>query len=42
VTFLPLLHPAFGIRRQDLKPEIEKQFFKIRDVLDDLPERREG
>ena len=42
VTMLPLLHPAFGIRRQDLKPEIEKQFFKIKDVLDDLSGRREG
>ncbi len=36
VTFLPLLHPAFGIRRQDLKPEIERQFRKIREVLDSL------
>ena len=36
VTFLPLLHPAFGIRRQDLKPEIEQQFWKIREVLDAL------
>jgi uracil-DNA glycosylase len=35
VTFLPLLHPAFGIRRQDLKPEIEKQFWKIRELLDE-------
>ena len=34
MTFLPLLHPAFGIRRQDLKPEIEQQFWKIREVLD--------
>ena len=34
VTFLPLLHPAFGIRRQDLKPEIERQFRLIREVLD--------
>jgi DNA polymerase len=34
MTFLPLLHPAFGIRRQDLKPEIEKQFWTIRKVLD--------
>ncbi len=33
VTFLPLLHPAFGIRRQDLKPEIERQFLVIREVL---------
>lgn len=32
VTFLPLLHPAFGIRRQDLKPEIEKQFWKIAEL----------
>ena len=36
MTFLPLLHPAFGIRRQDLKPEIEQQFRKIREVLDAL------
>jgi uracil-DNA glycosylase family 4 len=36
VTFLPLLHPAFGIRRQDLKPEIEQQFWRIREVLDEL------
>jgi uracil-DNA glycosylase family 4 len=36
VTFLPMLHPAFGIRRQDLKPEIEKQFWAIREVLDQL------
>jgi uracil-DNA glycosylase family 4 len=36
VTFLPMLHPAFGIRRQDLKPEIEKQFWAIREVLDRL------
>jgi len=35
ITFLPMLHPAFGIRRQDLKPEIEKQFWKIREVLDE-------
>ncbi len=35
VTFLPLLHPAFGIRRQDLKPEIEEQFWKIRELLDE-------
>lgn len=34
ITFLPLLHPAYGIRRQDLKPDIEEAFFKIRDVLD--------
>ncbi|NIR45083.1 MAG: uracil-DNA glycosylase [Gemmatimonadetes bacterium] len=34
MTFLPLLHPAFGIRRQDLKPEIEKSFWKIREMLD--------
>lgn len=33
-TFLPLLHPAFGIRRQDLKPEIEKSFWTIREVLE--------
>jgi len=40
MTFLPLLHPAFGIRRQDLKPEIEKQFWTIRSVLDgEEPER---
>ncbi|HSG81973.1 MAG TPA: uracil-DNA glycosylase [Gemmatimonadota bacterium] len=40
VTFLPLLHPAFGIRRQDLKPEIEKQFWTIREVLEGKqPER---
>jgi uracil-DNA glycosylase family 4 len=37
MIFLPLLHPAFGIRRQDLKPEIERQFWKIREVLDELP-----
>ncbi len=36
ITFLPMLHPAFGIRRQDLKPEIEQQFWKIREVLDEL------
>jgi len=36
VVFLPMLHPAFGIRRQDLKPEIERQFWKIREVLDEL------
>ncbi len=36
VTFLPLLHPAFGIRRQDLKPEIARQFRVIREVLDQL------
>ncbi len=36
ITFLPMLHPAFGIRRQDLKPEIEQQFWKIREVLDAL------
>jgi uracil-DNA glycosylase family 4 len=36
VVFLPLLHPAFGIRRQDLKPEIEQQFWKIREFLDEL------
>jgi DNA polymerase len=36
VAFLPLYHPAFGIRRQDLKPEMEKQFWKIREVLDGL------
>ena len=36
VTFLPMLHPAFGIRRQDLKPEIERQFGVIRTVLDEL------
>ena len=34
VIFLPLLHPAFGIRRQDLKPEIERQFWVIRELLD--------
>lgn len=33
--FLPLLHPAFGIRRQDLKPEIERQFWLIRELLED-------
>ena len=38
VTFLPMLHPAFGIRRQDLKPEIEGQFKVIRRVLDGLPQ----
>jgi DNA polymerase len=36
VVFLPMLHPAFGIRRQDLKPEIERQFWKIREVLDEI------
>jgi len=36
VVFLPMLHPAFGIRRQDLKPEIERQFWKIREILDEL------
>jgi DNA polymerase len=36
VVFLPMLHPAFGIRRQDLKPEIERQFWKIREVVDEL------
>jgi DNA polymerase len=36
ITFLPMLHPAFGIRRQDLKPEIERQFWTIRKVLDEL------
>ena len=36
ITFLPLYHPAFGIRRQDLKPEIEKKFWRIREILDDL------
>jgi DNA polymerase len=36
ITFLPLYHPAFGIRRQDLKPEIEKKFWKIREILDGL------
>jgi DNA polymerase len=36
ITFLPLLHPAFGIRRQDLKPEIEKQFQTIRELLDEV------
>jgi DNA polymerase len=36
IVFLPMLHPAFGIRRQDLKPEIERQFWKIREVLDGL------
>lgn len=36
VVFLPLLHPAFGIRRQDLKPEIERQFRIIREILDEL------
>jgi DNA polymerase len=36
IVFLPMLHPAFGIRRQDLKPEIERQFWKIREVLDSL------
>lgn len=37
LMFLPLLHPAFGIRRQDLKPEIEKQFWTIRELLQDPP-----
>ncbi len=36
VVFLPMLHPAFGIRRRDLKPEIERQFWKIREILDEL------
>lgn len=36
LLFLPMLHPAFGIRRQDLKPEIERQFWKIREVLESL------
>ena len=36
ITFLPMLHPAYAIRRQDLKPEIEQQFWKIRKVLDAL------
>jgi uracil-DNA glycosylase len=39
MILLPLLHPAFGIRRQDLKPEIERQFWKIREVLDGLATR---
>ena len=39
VTFLPLLHPAFGIRRQDLKPEIERQFQVIRQALDESQNR---
>ena len=34
VTFLPLLHPAYGIRRQDMKPEIERQFGLIRQLLE--------
>lgn len=33
VRALPLLHPAFGVRRQDLKPEIERDFWRIRDLL---------
>jgi DNA polymerase len=33
ITALPLLHPAFGVRRQDLKPEIERDFWLIRDLL---------
>jgi uracil-DNA glycosylase len=32
---LPLLHPAFGVRRQDLKPEIERDFWTIRAILDE-------
>ncbi len=36
VMFLPVLHPAFGIRRQDLKPEIKRQFGVIREVLDQI------
>lgn len=33
IPALPLLHPAFGVRRQDLKPEIERDFWIIRDLL---------
>lgn len=33
IRTLPLLHPAFGVRRQDLKPEIERDFWMIRDLL---------
>ncbi len=33
IRALPLLHPAFGVRRQDLKPEIERDFWMIRDLL---------
>ena len=33
IRALPLLHPAFGVRRQDLKPEIERDFWIIRDLL---------
>lgn len=35
-TFLPLLHPALGIRREEMKEEIERQFQIIREVLDKL------
>ncbi len=34
LTVLPLLHPAFGIRRQDLKPEIERGFWALRELLE--------
>lgn len=33
-TFLPLLHPALAIRREEMKGEIERQFQIIREVLD--------
>lgn len=33
IRALPLLHPAFGVRRQDSKPEIERDFWRIRDLL---------
>lgn len=36
ITFLPVLHPAFGIRREEIKPEIERQFWTIKEVLDEL------
>ncbi|MCK4772197.1 MAG: uracil-DNA glycosylase [Candidatus Latescibacteria bacterium] len=35
-SFLPLLHPALGLRREDMKVEIERQFQRIREVLDEL------
>jgi DNA polymerase len=38
IPALPLLHPAFGVRRQDLKPEIERDFWIIRDLLKEKSE----
>lgn len=35
-TFLPLLHPALAIRREEMKAEVERQFQIIRDTLDAL------